>query len=53
MTQLELAVKSKCQPDQISKVERGKLDVRLVAFVRICDVLDVSADFLLGRSDKA
>jgi len=52
MSQLALAVAAGLQPDQVSKMERGLIDVRLAAFVRLCDALDVSADYLLGRDGR-
>ena len=52
MSQLALAIAAGLQPGQISQMERGLIDVRLAAFVRLCDALDVSADYLLRRDRR-
>lgn len=51
MTQLELAVLVDSHPQQISLLEKGAQDVRCYTLVAICDALDCSADYLLGRSN--
>jgi len=52
LTQTQLAVQAGLLQCQVSDMERGKIDVRLAAFVRLCDALGVSADYLLGRDPQ-
>jgi transcriptional regulator with XRE-family HTH domain len=48
-TQEELARRSGLASVQISRIERGKREVRLTTLVRLLDALSVSADDLLSR----
>lgn len=52
LKQLQLAHAADCQVMTISALENSKGDVRAGTLVRICRVLDCSADYLLGLSDS-
>lgn len=50
--QAQLAVHS-CNPvSMVSDIETGKRDPQLRALLRFCESLGVSADYLIGLSDK-
>lgn len=46
-TQEELAERSGLAPVQISRIERGKREIRLSSLLRLMDALNASADTLL------
>ncbi|MFL5962922.1 MAG: helix-turn-helix domain-containing protein [Gaiellaceae bacterium] len=46
-TQEDLAERTGLASVQISRIERGKREIRLTTLVRLVDVLDVGADQLL------
>jgi len=47
-TQEELAHRTGLASVQISRIERGKREVRITTLLRLVEALDVSADQLLG-----
>lgn len=49
-TQEELAHRTGLASVQISRIERGRREVRITTLVRLRDALGVSADELLSRS---
>ena len=51
LTQTQLAELLATTQDTISLWELGKSYPDLPSLVRLCDIFDVSADYLLGRSD--
>lgn len=51
MTQGELAVKAGLDPSVISHFEKGVRAPSLANFTRLADALEVSADYLLGKSE--
>ncbi len=51
LSQSELAERVKVQPPVISHFENGKRSPSVITLRRLADALDVSVDFLLGRSD--
>lgn len=51
LTQEELAQKLGTTQRNISKYERGDLDISTEMIVSLCDFFGISADYLLGRSD--
>ena len=53
MKQMELAERIDISNNHISSIERGIERPGLESFIRICDVLDVTPDYLLLGSMKA
>jgi transcriptional regulator with XRE-family HTH domain len=51
LSQSELAERVKVQPPVISHFENGKRSPSVITLRRLADALDVSVDYLLGRSD--
>ncbi len=51
MTQTQLAELLATTQDTVSLWELGKSYPDIPSLVRLCDIFDVSADYLLGRSD--
>lgn len=51
ITQRQLATYIDATPNSVTMYESGKREPSLETFKRICDFLDVSADYLLGRTD--
>ncbi len=51
LSQSELATRVQVQPPVISHFETGKRSPSIVSLRRLADALDVSVDYLLGRSD--
>lgn len=51
MSQKELAAKLNLSEFTISSYEHGKTEPSDDTFVSLCDIFDVSADYLLGRID--
>lgn len=52
LTQLDLSKRLKVSKGTISAYEQGLSYPSLETFVKICAILDTSADFLLGISDN-
>jgi len=50
LSQSELAIRVKVQPPVISHFETGKRSPSLISLRRMADALDVSVDYLLGRT---
>ncbi|MGN1235233.1 MAG: helix-turn-helix domain-containing protein [Christensenellaceae bacterium] len=50
-TQAELAEKLSTTQSTIGKYEREELQPNIESIVRICQLLEVSADYLLGLED--
>lgn len=50
LSQSELAARVRVQPPVISHFETGKRSPSLISLRRIADALDVSVDYLLGRT---
>lgn len=53
LTQEELAEKIDVSTQMISNLETGKKAIRPENLLKICNALDVSADFLLTGSDRS
>lgn len=53
MTQDELGEKMYCDRYRIMDLERGKSGPTIDDIVKLCNVFDVSADYLLGLTDVA
>lgn len=51
LTQTQLAELLATTQDTVSLWELGKSYPDIPSLVRLCDIFDVSADYLLGRSD--
>ncbi|MHC9537831.1 helix-turn-helix domain-containing protein [Dellaglioa sp. BT-FLS60] len=51
LTQLDLAIRLTVSKGTISAYEQGLSYPSLETLVKICDILDTSADYLLGISD--
>lgn len=52
LSQAQLAKAAKLQPSAVSHFETGTRKPSLANIRRLADALDVSADYLLGRSDE-
>lgn len=52
LSQLEVAEKLNCSDKMISNYELDKRSPDYRIIIKICDLFDVSADFLLGRADS-
>lgn len=52
MTQLELAKRLNIAKGSISAYEQGVTYPSVDVLIKICDILDVSSDYLLGISDE-
>ncbi|MYV05009.1 helix-turn-helix domain-containing protein [Furfurilactobacillus milii] len=51
LTQLDLAERLEVSKGTVSAYEQGLSYPSIETLVKICDILDTSADYLLGRSD--
>lgn len=51
LTQTELGKILEVEKSTISKYENGSLDLNSNTIAQLCDYFEVSADYLLGRSD--
>ncbi|MHC9533336.1 helix-turn-helix domain-containing protein [Dellaglioa sp. L3N] len=51
LTQLDLAIRLNVSKGTISAYEQGLSYPSIETLVKICDILDTSADYLLGISD--
>ncbi|MCZ2493442.1 helix-turn-helix domain-containing protein [Dellaglioa carnosa] len=51
LTQLDLAIRLNVSKGTVSAYEQGLSYPSLETLVKICDILDTSADYLLGISD--
>ena len=51
MTQLDLAHDLRVAPSIVNRWCRGSSSPNVASVVRICEALEVSADYLLGRED--
>lgn len=51
VTQVDIAKLLDVTPTQISDMENGKTATTLARLCLLCDYFNVSADYLLGRSD--
>jgi len=51
LKQEELADKLNTTQRKISYWETGKIEPDLASIFKLCEIFDVSADFLLGRKD--
>lgn len=51
VTQADIADLLEVTPTQISDMENGKTTTTLARLCLLCDYFNVSADYLLGRSD--
>ena len=47
LTQLQLAEMMEVSEQTIGNIERGAKGTRLANFIRLCEILEVSADYLL------
>lgn len=52
LTQGEVARRLDCTPKMISNYELNKREPDFVTFCALCNLYDVTADYLLGRSDE-
>ena len=52
LTQADLAKFLYITQSTVGKYERGELQPSLETLVKLCKVLDVSSDYLLGLSDE-
>ena len=52
ITQQQIADLLEVSKSRISEIEHGKNGTTLANLVKIADFLDVSTDYLLGRTDK-
>ena len=53
LKQYELAAMVEVEPTVISRYETGLVkEASMSRLIKLCDALDVSADFLLGRTDN-
>jgi transcriptional regulator with XRE-family HTH domain len=52
-TQEELSARTKLAVVQISRIERGKREIRLSTLIRLLDALDIPPDVLLDGLYKA
>jgi len=52
VTQVQIAKLLDVTPTQISDMENGKTTTSLSRLCLLCDYFNVSADYLLGRSDQ-
>ncbi len=53
MTQAETAEKINCTARSLSNYERNIREPDFDTLIRLCDLFDVTADYLLGRTDHA
>lgn len=51
-TQVDIANLLGVTPTQISDMENGKTTTTLARLCQLCDYFEVSADYLLGRTDE-
>ena len=51
LTQEELAEQVGISPKFLSDIERGRVGMSITSLSRFCDVLHVSSDYLLARTD--
>ena len=51
LSQQQLAEKLNTTQNTVSKYETEVLDLNTVIIIKICDFFDISADYLLGRTD--
>lgn len=52
MSQREVAERLGVTPQQYSQYENGVNEIPLHRFIKLVDIFDVSADYLLGRTQK-
>lgn len=52
ISQITLAVRIGCSQNMISKIEKGESDPKGNVLVKLADFFGVSADYLLGLSEK-
>ena len=52
ITQQQMADDLKVSKSRISELEHAKTETNFTNLVKIADFLDVSTDYLLGRTDK-
>lgn len=52
ITQIEAAVKAGVSQQTWQRYESGKLDLKMSSIYNICKTLNISADWLLGLTDK-
>ena len=52
MTQVQMAALLGITARNYQRIEAGEIETNFVNLVKIADVLDVSTDYLLGRSDE-
>lgn len=51
--QSDLAARLNTKPQTVSHYEKGDRGLDVETIFRLCDIFDVTADYLLGRSDVA
>ncbi|WP_251548541.1 helix-turn-helix domain-containing protein [Pumilibacter intestinalis] len=51
LSQKQLAEKLNTTQNTVSKYETEVLDLNTVIIIKICDFFDISADYLLGRTN--
>lgn len=51
-TQAQLAERLDCEPDYVSRIERGRENMTIVSMVRLASLLDVDVIALLGSDRK-
>ena len=52
LTQKNMAEILGCTPSHYQKIEYGKVNIPTTTLMFLCDYFNVSADYLLGRTDE-
>ena len=51
LTQAQLGKELMLNQNTISDYENGKLEPSVQTIIKLCDIFDITADYLLGRKD--